>query len=454
MKKLFGTDGMRGEAGKFPLDAATVEIVGASLANHLREKLGRAPLIVVGRDTRESGPWLEQALSRGVRGTGAELKSGGVISTPGVAYLARSLSADAGVVISASHNPYQDNGLKIFTPQGSKLDEETERLIEKDIFSKPEALRADSDNGSKPASGDTTAMDDLQARYLDYLANEIGVGLSLAGMKLVVDSANGAASELAPALLERLGATVIAINNTPDGRNINLNCGALHTEQLQAEVLKQQADVGVAFDGDADRSMFVDAKGELVNGDGSLWVLAKYLHARKQLSHETVVATVMSNLGLELALKSRGIALVRTDVGDKYVLDKLLKSGATLGGEQSGHIILPKLSLAGDGLITTLSLLRVIVEERQPLHQLTKGFQALPQTLVNISVKEKRPFAEVSTVNDAAREIENELGTRGRLLLRYSGTESLARVMIEGESQSQIDTYAHRLATVIEETLG
>ena len=454
MKKLFGTDGMRGEAGKFPLDATTVEIVGASLANHLREKLGRLPLIVVGRDTRESGPWLEQALSRGVRGTGAELKSGGVISTPGVAYLARSLSADAGVVISASHNPYRDNGLKIFTPQGSKLDEQTERLIEKDIFSKAETLRADIYGGSKPAPDDTTAMDDLQARYLDYLANEIGVGLSLAGMKLVVDCANGAASELAPALLERLGATVIAINNTPDGRNINLNCGALHTEQLQAEVLKQQADFGVAFDGDADRSMFVDAKGELVNGDGSLWVLAKYFHARKQLSNETVVATVMSNLGLELALKSRGIALVRTDVGDKYVLDELLKSGATLGGEQSGHIILPKLSLAGDGLITTLSLLRVIAEERQPLHQLTEGFQALPQILVNILVKEKRPFAEVSTINDAAREIENELGTRGRLLLRYSGTESLARVMIEGESQSQIDAYARRLATAIEETLG
>src|SRR6185295_1728717 len=271
MKKLFGTDGMRGEAGKFPLDATTVEIVGASLANHLREKLGRLPLIVVGRDTRESGHWLEQALSRGVRGTCAELKSGGVISTPGVAYLARSLSADAGVVISASHNPYRDNGLKIFTPQGSKLDEQTERLIEKDIFSKAETLRADIYSGSKPAPDDTTAMDDLQARYLDYLANEIGVGLSLAGMKLVVDCANGAASELAPALLERLGATVIAINNPPDGRNINLNCGALHTEQLQAEVLKQQADFGVAFDGDADRSMFVDAKGELVNGDGSLW---------------------------------------------------------------------------------------------------------------------------------------------------------------------------------------
>jgi phosphoglucosamine mutase len=456
MKKLFGTDGMRGEAGKFPLDAVTVEIVGASLANHLRQKLGRPPLIVVGRDTRESGPWLEQALARGAKAAGADLQSGGVITTPGVAYLARSLSADAGVVISASHNPYQDNGLKIFAPGGKKLDEDTERLIETDIFDKTGMADAEHSKGSDstqlPADANETAA--LQSRYLDYLANEIGRGLSLAGIKLVVDCANGAAYALAPALLERLGATVIAINNAPDGHNINLNCGSLHTEELQSEVLSQHADLGVAFDGDADRSLFVDADGQLVNGDGSLWVLAKYLHARNQLSHQTVVATVMSNIGLELALKSRGLALVRTDVGDKYVLDELLRSGATLGGEQSGHIILPKLSLAGDGLITTLSLLRVIVEENNSLHKLTEGFEVFPQVLVNVKVREKRPFDEIDSINRVAREIENELGARGRLLLRYSGTESLARVMIEGESQPQIEAFAARLAAVIQENLG
>jgi phosphoglucosamine mutase len=456
MKKLFGTDGMRGEAGKFPLDAATVEIVGASLANHLRERLGRAPLIVVGRDTRESGPWLEQALARGVTGAGAALKSGGVITTPGVAYLARSLSADAGVVISASHNPYQDNGLKIFAARGRKLDEETERLIEQDIFSETEALCNDSRAGSKATPDSPTALEaaPLQSRYLEYLANEIGRGLSLTGIKLVVDCANGAASALAPALLERLGAAVLAINNTPDGRNINLNCGSLHTEQLQTEVVKQQADLGVAFDGDADRSLFVDAQGQLVNGDGSLWVLAKYLHARNELSNETVVATVMSNVGLELALKSRGLGLVRTDVGDKYVLDELLRSGATLGGEQSGHIILPKLSLAGDGLITTLCVLRVIAEEQKTLQQLTQGFQVFPQILVNVRVKQKLPFDEFAAINNVALEIENELGSRGRLLLRYSGTEPLARVMIEGESQPRIENLARRLAAVIEKTLA
>jgi phosphoglucosamine mutase len=456
MKKLFGTDGMRGEAGKFPLDAATVEIVGASLANHLQERLGRAPLIVVGRDTRESGPWLEQALARGAKAAGANLKSGGVITTPGVAYLARSLSADAGVVISASHNSYQDNGLKIFAPQGKKLDEETERLIEKDIFSKTQTRPANAADHSQstPVSAIGIEAESLQSRYLDFLANEIGRGLSLAGIKLVVDCANGAASALAPALLKRLGAVVVAINNTPDGHNINLNCGSLHTEQLQAEVLKQQADLGVAYDGDADRSLFVDAQGQLVNGDGSLWVLANYLHTRGQLSRQAVVATVMSNVGLELALKSRGISLVRTDVGDKYVLDELLRSGATLGGEQSGHIILPKLSLAGDGLITTLCVLRVVAEEQKSLHQLTEGFQVFPQILVNVKVKQKLPFEEFPSINDVTREIQKELGSRGRLLLRYSGTEPLARVMIEGESQPQIEDFARRIAAVIEETLS
>jgi phosphoglucosamine mutase len=273
-------------------------------------------------------------------------------------------------------------------------------------------------------------------------------------LKLVVDCANGAASALAPALLERLGATVVAINNTPDGRNINLNCGSLHTQQLQAQVLKEHADLGVAFDGDADRSLFVDTKGQLVNGDGTLWVLAKYFHTRNELTHKTVVATVMSNIGLELALKSRGLTLVRTDVGDKYVLEELLRSGATLGGEQSGHIILPKLSLAGDGLITTLSLLRVVTEENKSLQQLTEGFEVFPQILVNVEVKQKHPFAEFPSINKVAGEIENELGSRGRLLLRYSGTEPLARIMIEGESQSQIEALAGRLAAVIKETLS
>ncbi|HAF16232.1 MAG TPA: phosphoglucosamine mutase [Blastocatellia bacterium] len=457
MKKLFGTDGMRGEAGKFPLDALTIEIVGASLATHLKEKLERTPLILIGRDTRESGDWLEQALVLGAATAGADSKSAGVITTPGVAFLARTLPADAGVVISASHNAYQDNGIKIFAPSGRKLDEETERLIESDVFSAYQFKRSITPNPTTANEVTSNSNEDaveLKARYLKFLASEIGQGMSLRGISLVLDCANGAASSLAPELFEQLGADVTTINNSPDGRNINLDCGSLHTEELQREVLKQNAALGVAFDGDADRALFVDSKGRLTNGDATLWVLAKYMHARRQLEHETVVATVMSNIGLEIALKSLGIDLVRTDVGDKYVLDELLRLGASLGGEQSGHIIFPKLSLAGDGMITTLGLLRAITEEGEPLEKLCRGFQTLPQILVNVQVKVKQPFAEIPSIQSAAKDVEGQLGSRGRLLLRYSGTEPLARVMIEGESQAEIEEHANKLASLIRKTLG
>lgn len=452
MKKLFGTDGMRGEAGKFPLDAATIQVVGASLAARLMEKLGRAPLIVIGRDTRESGQWVEQALITGATGAGAVTKSAGVITTPGVAFLARRLPADAGVVISASHNAYRDNGIKIFAPSGRKLDEETERLIESDVFA---SGGTDSAAGEAAAvSTDPSEAASLRALYLDFLVNEIGRELSLGGVSLVLDCANGAASDLAPELLRRLGASVVIINNKPDGCNINLASGSLHPEALQQEVVKKGAKLGVAFDGDADRALFVDARGRLVDGDGTLWVLARYLNARHELAQETVVATSMSNIGLELAFQSEGIKLIRTDVGDKFVLEELLRLGASLGGEQSGHIIFPRLSLAGDGLITTLSLLRAMMESGKNLHELTEGFQSFPQILMNVPVKVKRPFAEVPQIQELAREVDTKLGSAGRLLLRYSGTESLARIMIEGKSQQEIEEYAGALATVIQQTLG
>ncbi len=451
-RKLFGTDGVRGPAGRFPLDAVTIRTLGTSLAVHLQETLGRPPTIVIGRDTRESGPWLEQALIDGATGGGAECKSAGVITTPGVAYLARTLNADAGVVISASHNPYQDNGVKMFAPSGRKLDDETERLIESDIFTSPDERRWQYEKGTGRNPGDLGIQ--LRTRYLDFLASEIGQGLSLTTLHLVIDCANGAASNLAPSLFERLGATVIATNNTPDGRNINRDCGSLHIESLQQKVVAEKADLGVAFDGDADRSIFVDAKGRYVDGDGTLWVLANYLQARSGLDHGVVVATVMSNIGLEIALRSRGIRLVRTDVGDKYVLDELIRTGASLGGEQSGHIIFPRLSLAGDGMITTIGLLRAMSEERQSLHELTEGFERYPQILVNVEVLEKRPFASVESIQKLVNETESRLGDRGRLLLRYSGTEPLARVMIEGESQSEIEALARNLAALIGRTLG
>ena len=460
MTKLFGTDGMRGEAGQFPLDVATMEIVGASLATRLKQRLGRAPTIVIGRDTRESGGWLEQALVAGATRAGAKSRSAGVFTTPGVAFLARTLPADAGIVISASHNAYRDNGLKIFAPSGRKFDEDTERQIEDDVFSDKHIRFSTRASRSSPSvsSLDTDAVGnnerELRTRYLDFLAEEIGRGMSLKGIKLVIDCANGAASGIALELFERLGASVKPINDHPDGRNINLGCGSLHMEGLQHEVLKQNADIGIAFDGDADRSLFVDAKGRLINGDASLWVLAGYLNARHQLHDEIVVATIMSNLGLEVALKSLGLRLVRTDVGDKYVLEELLRLGASLGGEQSGHIIFPKLSLAGDGLITTLCMLRAMTEEGKALHVLTQGFQTFPQILVNVAVIVKQPLAEVAAIQRAAHNIEAELGLRGRLLLRYSGTEPLARVMIEGENQDEIEKYAIELASVIQKSLG
>lgn len=453
MTKLFGTDGIRGEAGVFPLDVRTVETIGVSLATHLRDKLGHAPVILIGRDTRESGSWIEKALTRGVRHAGAQSKSAGIITTPGVAFLTRIIPADAGVVISASHNPYKDNGIKVFAPSGRKLDEATERLIEQDV------LAADAGTAQPGDHLNTASFTDdepgaLRERYLDFLVNEIGRDLSLRDFRLIVDCANGAASNVAARLFERLGASVTAINDTPDGRNINRGAGSLHMESLQDAVRRQKADLGVAFDGDADRSLFVDSDGNLVNGDSTLWVLGKHLKSKGQLHRNTVVATVMSNIGLEIAFKSEGIELVRTDVGDKYVLEELLRSGATLGGEQSGHIIFPKLSLAGDGMITTLCLLRALTEENTTLLELTAGFKNFPQILVNVEVTVKKPFADVKEIQNVADNIEAELGTRGRLLLRYSGTEPLARVMLEGERQDEIEKHADELATVIRKTLG
>jgi phosphoglucosamine mutase len=453
-RRLFGTDGIRGEAGKFPLDSRTVRVIGGSLARHLAERTGRPPLIVTGRDTRESGPSIERELIAGARESGAEVDSAGIITTPGVAFLARTLPADAGVVVSASHNPYQDNGIKVFDPSGRKLDEATERRIENDIAA------AIGGNPNGPTSGivaqvaEAARSIDLRARYLNYLQQDVAYDLSLNGLTIIVDCANGAAYELAPELFGRLGARVIAINSEPDGRNINRDCGSLHIDGLQRRVTEEQADLGVAFDGDADRALFVDAGGQFIDGDACMWVLANYLKARGELTGDTVVATVMSNIGLEVALRSRGVKLARTNVGDKYVLEELIRTGAVMGGEQSGHLIFPRLSLAGDGMLTTISLLRAMRDHNKTLAELAGGFQRYPQVLVNVRVKEKRPFEDIPAVRQLKQEVEQRLGDRGRLLLRYSGTESLARVMIEGESESEVKAQANALAEAIRAELG
>jgi phosphoglucosamine mutase len=449
MEKLFGTDGIRGEAGAFPLDEKTIEIVGRSLARQLAEKLGRQPRFVTGRDTRESGEWIERAFHAGAGGEGAHCESAQVITTPGVAYVTKAFDFDAGIVVSASHNPFHDNGIKIFSPDGKKIDGATEQKIERDIFENAE-------RGMRNAESekiDSANAEKYQNAYLDYLAGEFK-NLRLENFRIVIDCANGASSELAPCLLERFGARVVTINCQPDGRNINAGCGSLHIEGLQAKVSSENADFGAAFDGDADRSLFVDEKGNTVDGDAVLWAMACHLRRQGKLNQDTVVATVMSNLGLEVALGACGIRLLRTAVGDKYVLEELLKTNASIGGEQSGHIIFPSRSLVGDGMLTTLFLLEAMQESGKTLSELTAGFVRFPQILVNVKVREKRPFDDVGEISTISRQVEAELGQKGRLLLRYSGTENLARVMIEGENQRQIESQANRLAEVIKASLG
>lgn len=449
MKALFGTDGIRGEAGKFPLDRATVKRIGFSLASYLHKAMASKPVIVIGRDTRESGVWLEEALIQGAAKAGAQCHVAGVITTPGVAFLTGNLKADAGVVISASHNPYHDNGIKIFAASGRKIDDSIERLIEADV----RACKTE-DNSSNVSGSSISEPAELQELYLRFLSDDIAHDLSLAGLSIVVDCANGASSRLAPQLFERLGARVVAINAEPDGRNINLNCGSLHIESLQERTVLEHADLGVAFDGDADRALFVDAEGTFVDGDATLWVLAQALKEKGELHDNTVVATVMSNIGLEIALRSEGLRLIRTDVGDKYVLEELLRLRANLGGEQSGHVILPALSLAGDGMITALCLIRAMRHSQKSLAQLTQGFQRYPQVLVNVRVSEKRPFSDLTSVSRVVAEVEKELAEDGRLLLRYSGTEPLARIMIEGKNQAEIEGLAAQIASSIQGEIG
>ena len=448
MKKLFGTDGIRGAAGEFPLDEKTIEIIGNSLARQFTEKLGRSPRFITGRDTRESGEWIEKAFHAGAGGAEAMCESAEVITTPGVAYLTGKFNFDAGIVISASHNPYQDNGIKIFMPDGKKIDEVTEREIEKDIFELNVESISYTDVGEINARAG-----EYQKNYVNHLADEFQ-SLDLSHYKIVLDCANGAACGLAPELFRKFGAEVVVINDAPDGKNINENCGSLHLDKLQKKVLEEKADFGAAFDGDADRSLFIDELGNFVDGDAVLWIMANYLLASGKLKNQKVVATVMSNIGLEIALNSKNIQLVRTPVGDKYVLAELLQSDSSIGGEQSGHIIFPFQSLVGDGMLTTLFLLKAVRENGRTLSEVTAGFRQFPQILVNVKVREKLPFEEVTAISEAAKEIENQLGGKGRLLLRYSGTENLARVMIEGENQSEIENQANRLAAIIEKSLG
>jgi phosphoglucosamine mutase len=446
MQKLFGTDGIRGHAGEFPLDPKTVQAIGAAISGCYRQRLGRDPRFVFGRDTRESGPDIEKALISGAASAGANCESAGVITTPGVAYLASAFEFDAGIVISASHNPYHDNGIKIFGHDGKKLDDEGEAAIEAE-------LATGTGLEITPLDVQSGRTEKFCQEYLDHLRSEAG-DVSLSGMPLVLDCANGAASWLAPKLFESLGADVRTINADPDGQNINQGCGSTDLSQLIQVVNERGSSIGIAFDGDADRVLFVDENGSVVDGDATLWIMARYLQEQGELGNSKVVATVMSNIGLEIALASRRLELIRANVGDKYVLEKLLETDSVIGGEQSGHVIFPRISLVGDGMMTALLLLKAIRQIGVTLCEATRGFVRYPQILLNIPVREKRPFENVPEISAAAGRVESELDGQGRLLLRYSGTEKLARIMIEGKDQARIEAQARQLADVIGQALG
>ncbi len=443
-RELFGTDGIRGVAGAYPLDPQTVHAVGSALGDWCRHH-AEHPCVLIGMDTRESGPWIAAQVAGGLARHGVAARLAGVISTPGVAHLTRTGDFVAGVMISASHNPFQDNGIKVFSHSGYKLPDAEEEEIETVIF-------AEIANRIEPKEVRNQVEPNLDEAYLEHLIAQFPG--SLAGKKIVADCGNGAAWQLAPAALERLGATVIRTGCEPNGRNINLDCGALHVEALRQRVVEHGADCGFAFDGDADRCIAVAADGRIVDGDATLLLVARYLKASGRLPGNLVIATVMSNLGLQRALEAEGIGLVRTAVGDKYVLEEMLRRDAAVGGEQSGHVIFADRATTGDGLLTALRVLEVMTVTGQSLSGLLAGLEVYPQKLVNVRVKERRPIEDLLAVGRAIRQAEAELGDHGRVLVRFSGTEPLARVMVEGPTDEVVSTHATSIAAAIRCELG
>lgn len=447
-KQLFGTDGVRGVAGEYPLDPATVHALGIALADSVR-KLKDDPEVVIGMDTRESGPWIARQVAGGLARGGVRARFAGVTTTPGIAYLTRTHSFVAGVMISASHNPFRDNGIKVFSSTGYKLPDDEEREIEHEILAVIE-------RGVEPHEADLPLDPGLDQHYIAFLGST--VNRSLRGLSIAVDCGNGAASALAPELFEKLGARVFPICNQPDGRNINLDCGALHVARVRDKVLESGAELGVAFDGDADRAILISHSGRIVNGDAILLLVARSLHRHRRLAganrQPAVVATVMSNLGLERALAALGIKMLRTPVGDKYVLEEMLRTGAILGGEQSGHVIFSEHATTGDGILTALRVIDVMLEEGMGLDELTSGLEVYPQRLINVRIRNRRKLEDLP---DVAREIqaaEQAFGDAGRVLVRFSGTEPLARVMVEGPDEARVQEYAGRIAAAIEKELS
>jgi phosphoglucosamine mutase len=450
MKKLFGTDGIRAVAGQSPLDPATIHAVGLALAHTLKASTPQ-PHVLLGMDTRESSNWIAASLTAGLAAGGASVENAGVITTPAVAHLTHTHGFAAGVVISASHNPWQDNGIKLFGPDGYKLPDTTELAIEREIFTQ---LANATDNGQQTTDNAAPPINEAdRAEYTRFLLAAVP-GLSLDNQRLVVDCANGAASAVAPQLFADLGGTVLITHAAPNGRNINLGCGALHPEVVAEEVVKHKASLGITFDGDADRVLFADEHGRVVNGDAVLLLAGRDLHARGELANATIVATTMSNMGLEAALARSGIAMLRAPVGDKYVLEQMLATGASLGGEQSGHIIFSGRSTTGDGLLTALLVLDILHRTRHTLAELTADLKNFPQVIVNVKVREKKPLDGIPAVAASIAAAEQALAGTGRVVIRYSGTEALARVMIEAEDEAQMHFHAEAIAQAIRDELA
>jgi phosphoglucosamine mutase len=444
-KELFGTDGIRGLPGEYPLDDHTLYWVGRSIGGYLRLRDDH-PRVLIGTDTRESGAHIASEIAAGLAEEGIRNSFAGVITTPGVACLVRKEGFAAGVVISASHNPYHDNGVKLFAGSGMKFPDGIEEQIEAEILRHR--------NGQPPVSAvRLTPERQLDEDYLEFLRGCMIPGANLSGLKLVLDCGNGAASSLAPALFRSLGANVIAIHDTPDGRNINANCGSLYPQDLQKKVPEAGAALGVAFDGDADRAMFVTASGRVVDGDGVLLTAARYLRSMGKLKGMAVVATTMTNLGVEHALAAEGLALVRMPVGDRYVLEEMLRSGANLGGEQSGHVIFLDDATTGDGLLTALKIACLVVL-LGPLDELVKDLKMYPQTILNVRVRAKPPLESLPEVSRALDDATRALGDSGRVVLRYSGTEPKARVMVEAEHAEDVQRWAERLASAVRSAVG
>jgi phosphoglucosamine mutase len=450
MSRLFGTDGVRGKAGEHPLDHSTVARLGAALVralqHHRSADAGRPIHFIVGRDTRESGEWIEQELARGISSAGGVLTSGGIIPTPAVAYVAREMDFDAGIVISASHNPFEDNGIKVFSGRGEKFTEALEREVE--------AIVADQSWTVDGAAAPSPSRADVIEAYIEHALLALPNPHRLGQLKIAIDAANGATTTVAPRLFRDLGFDVTVIGASPDGRNINLECGSTHPELLSATVREKGCRLGVAFDGDGDRAIFVDATGRVIDGDAVLLMCARQMQAQGRLAGNALVATVMSNIGLELALRASGIELVRTSVGDKYVMEEMLRRDLPIGGEQSGHIIFSDHLFTGDGIATALNVLRVMAETGRELADLASELVAYPQTLVNVRVRARKDLATVPAVVDVMKQVEERLAGEGRLLIRYSGTEPLLRIMIEGRDQQEIQQWAAEIAAVVKQELG